>query len=278
MANPFASTSPTPGSFLPEEYIRSRSESRANILTLSLFAVTLACVLGAFVATKTQVQNLQARKARVNEQFRLAGEKIEQLKELERQQAQMMEKADITAALIEKVPRWAVLGEISLRVPKDMKLELLQIKSTRIEPPKPPPATKAPAVKSLTGKFAGAVKGESPKDPPPLPRAQAPRFEYALTIEGSAPRNNDIADFLTSLKLSPVLDKVETPFIREQRDGDREVRRFQITAVVRPSLDTAVLGSSLRQLVAARTEDLTGKPPSDAMATVNEGKAPEPKE
>jgi hypothetical protein len=143
-------------------------------------------------------------------------------------------------------------------VPDEMKLEVVQIKSTRIEPTKSPPPTKQPTVKSLTGKVAEAVKGEPAKEPE-APRPQAPRFEYALTIEGSAASNNDVADFLASLKASPVFDKVEMPFIREQRDGDRDVRKFQITAVVRADMDTQALGTSLRQLVATRTREVTGQ-------------------
>jgi Tfp pilus assembly protein PilN len=274
MANPFASVGPNHNSFLPEDYIKAKSESRANILTLGLFAVTLACVLGAFVVTKGMVQSVQARKARVNEQFSLAGKKIDQLKSLESQQAQMMEKAEITSALIEKVPRWAVLGEITLRMPTDMKLELLQVKSTRTEPPKPPPPTKATpsqGIKSLTSKVANAVKGEQPKEPE-RPKPQVVRFDYALIIEGSALRNNDVADFLASLKRSPVLDKVDMPYIREQRDGDRELRKFQITATIKNSLDTKVLADSLKTLVAERAAALAtrhdpAKPVADAPET-----------
>lgn len=263
MANPFANPTPAPNSFLPEEYVRARADSRANILTLSLFAVTLACVLGAFVVTKTTVQGVQERKSRVNESFELAGAKISQLKSLESQQAQMLEKAELTSALIEKGPRWAVLGEIALRVPEGTRLELMQIKSTRIEPPKPPPPTKnAPAVKSLTGKVADAVKGGQPAAEPEKPKPAAARFEYALTLEGTASNNNDVADFLASLKRSPVMDKVEMPYIKEQRDGDREVRKFQITATIRPSLDTATLSDSLRRLVAQRSAEVLGETPS----------------
>lgn len=263
MSNPFARVAPGPNSFLPEEYIRERSESRANVLTLSLFAVTLACVLGAFVVTLRQARELERRKTQVNERVELAGVRIEQLKELESQQAQMMEKAEITSALIEKVPRWTVMGEIALRMPRDMRLDLLQIKSTRIDPPKPPTPTKsakgakpvAPAsggVKSLTTKVTNAVKGKEPPKEPERPKPQAPRFEYALTIEGAAIRNNDVADFVESLKNSPVLDKVDMPFVKAQREGDRELRKFQITATVRTSVNTKELAESLRRLVDAR--------------------------
>lgn len=236
-------------SFLPEDYVAGKMETRANILVLTLFAVVLGSVLGAFVVTNKSVSALNARKERVNEAIRLAGQKIDQVKALENQRAQMMDKAEITSALIERVPRWAVVGEIALRAPKDMRLETLQIKSTRIDPPKAPPPAITPqtTVKSLTAK----VTGSAPKEPD-RPKPQAPRFKYALTIEGSAVNNNDVADFLGGLKESPTLDNVEMAYIREAKVGDTVVRQFQITAIVKNDVDGELLSASLKKLMNQR--------------------------
>lgn len=253
MGNPFSPAGPAHNSFLPEDYIRARAESRANIITLTLFAIVLSSVMGAFVVTKQSVEQVAKRKEFVNQQFQEAGKRIEQLKALEGQQAQMMEKAEITAALVEKVPRWAVLAELTFRMPTDMRLDSLVIKSTRpkVEAPPPSNAPKPPAIKSIAGKVAGAIKSEQKE--PERPRPQVPRFTYALTLEGTAVRNQDIADYLASLKESPVLDKVEMAFIREAKENDRDLRKFQITATVKSNLDTAVLADSLKNLVASRT-------------------------
>jgi Tfp pilus assembly protein PilN len=257
MGNPFSPAGPAHNSFLPEDYIRARAESRANIITLTLFAIVLSSVMGAFVVTKQSVEQVAKRKEFVNQQFQEAGRRIEQLKALEGQQAQMMEKAEITAALVEKVPRWAVLAELTFRMPTDMRLDSLVIKSTRpkVEAPVPTAASKPPAVKSIAGKVAGAIKGGEPKEPE-RPKPQVPRFTYALTLEGTAVRNQDIADYLASLKESPALDKVEMAFIREAKENDRELRKFQITANVKTNLDTSVLADSLKRLVGARTRQI----------------------
>ncbi|CAG0997457.1 hypothetical protein PHYC_02655 [Phycisphaerales bacterium] len=255
MSNPFGPVGPAHNSFLPEDYIRSKAEGRANIITLTLFAVVLAAVMGAFVVTKASVQQVAKRKSFVNQQFQEAGRKIDQLKALESQQAQMMEKAEITAALVEKVPRWAVLAELTLRMPTDMRLDSMVIKCTR---PKPEPqasatAPKPPPIKSIAGKVAGAIKGQPEKKEPDRPKPQVPRFTYSLTLEGTAMKNQDFSDYLSSLKSSPVLDRVEMAFIREVKEGDKEFRKFQVTAEVRTSIDTSVLSKSLQALVAART-------------------------
>jgi len=256
-SNPFRPPAPSHNSFLPEDYIRSKAETRANIITLTLFAIVLGAVMGAFVVTKSSVQQVAGRKAFVNQQFKEAGQKIEQLKLLESQQAQMMEKASITAALIEKVPRWALLAEITFRMPAEMRLDSLVVKSTRLEV-KPPEEVKPTGVKSLTGKAAAKIKGEKPKEPE-KPKPQAPRFTYLLTLEGSAVRNQDVADFHQSLKTSPVLDRVELSFIRDAKENKQDLRKFQFTAAVRSDLNTEELASSLKKLIAERTTMLAGE-------------------
>ncbi|MDX2131967.1 MAG: PilN domain-containing protein [Planctomycetota bacterium] len=266
MSNPYRPTGPGNTSFLPEDYIRSKAEGRANIITLTLFALVLAGVMGAFVVTKASVEKIAKRKEFVNQQFQEAEKKIAQLKSLESQQAQMMEKAEITSALVEKVPRWAVLGELTLRMPADMRLDSLVIKSTR---PKvevaPPPGAKPPAVKSLAGKFAAKVKPEA-KEPERV-KPQVPRFTYALTLEGTAVKNQDIADYLASLKQSPVLDKVEMAFIRESSERGSDYRKFQVTAQLRTELDTTGLAQSLSRLVAERTRWVAEQARADGAAS-----------
>ncbi len=254
-------------SFLPEEYVAAKSEARANILVLSLFAVVLAGVIGAFMVTIQEKITLERRIASVVEREKEAGARKEQLRELEKQRAQIMEKAEITAALFERVPRWTVLAEVTMRMPTAMRLDSLGIKSTRIEikPPAPPPGTPKPTAaqaKSLAAKAAAA----KPAVPAEKPKVLPPRFEYALTISGAADQNNDIADFLTSLKESPALDKVEMTFIREARQDDKDLRLFELTATIRTSVDPAALAASLKDLVAKRTELLAATEAAQAKA------------
>ncbi|MBX3384402.1 MAG: PilN domain-containing protein [Phycisphaeraceae bacterium] len=254
MVNPFQSPHPTPNTFLPEDYISRRTEVRANVLMLTLFAIVLAGVVGAFFVTNRHWQNLRVRQEVVSAEYAAEGKKIEQLKALENQRASMMEKAEITAALVEKVPRWAVLGELTLRMPQSMRLDNFLIKSTRHQPPQPAAPTKAAPqslVKSITG--TGAKKEEE------KPRILAPRFDYQVTVEGTAVENNDIADFLSSLKRSPVFDRVELQFIRDAKEGGRDMRKFQVTASLRTSIATGELSSSLKDLVAVRTASLTSQ-------------------
>jgi Tfp pilus assembly protein PilN len=263
VSNPFRPVAPASSSFLPEDYIARKTESRVNIMILTLFMLVMAGVVGAFLVTHKRGRLVRERQMLVNEQFVAEGKKIEQIRALENQRAQMMEKAEITAALLERVPRWAVLGEVTLRKPMSTTLDSLVIKSTRKEPPPPPAPTQKPppVVKSLADKVKGA-----PPPAPERPKVTAPIFTYAMTITGSADNNTEIADFLASLKKSPIFDNVELTFIKEAKEKEKVYRKFEITASIRTDTDTQVLAQSLQKLKADRTALLEGRTPETAPA------------
>ena len=272
MSNPFRPVAPSSNSFLPEDYVARKTETRVNVLILSLFALVMAGVVGAFVVTNQRWQKLRDQQTLVNEQFKLEGKKIEVLKGLEGQRAQMMEKAEITASLLDRVPRWAVLGEVTLRTPMGMRLDSLAIKSTRTDPVVVQTAPeKKPAVKTLADKIKGA-----PPPTPERPKVQPTMFTYAMTIVGGADHNAEVADFIGALKSSPIFDKVELTYIREATVQGRTFRKFELSANIRTDTDTAVLAASLQQLKAERTAALEGRvaPKGTETAGVVEGAAP----
>jgi len=269
------SSQPARNSFLPQDYINDRNDARANIFTLTLFAIVMAGVVGAFFVTNRHWRSLRDEQHAIDIEYEAESQKIEQLKALETQRASIMEKAEITAALIEKVPRWAVLGEVTLRMPTTMRLDLFTIKSSRMVKAAPAPAT-APGAKSapqsLVKKIAG--DGKDAKKPPERPKIEAPKFEYAMTIEGTADINNDITDFFARLKKSPVFDRVELAYIRDSKESGIDLRKFQITAAISANSKPDILAKSLQDLVNTRTaalssteSDKTKKPATDSQPT-----------
>lgn len=276
MKNPLAPTSPMQGSFLPEDYITRRNELRANLITLTLFAVVLAGVVGGFVVTTRSYHTVKAHRERVESAFKAESEKIEEIKKLESQRAQMMEKAEITATLSERIPRWALLGEVVLRMPKDMKLEIFHLKSKRVD--QNVTATGAApaklAVKNLKGDKAEKPDPKKKKDE--KPKVTPPKYEYTLVLSGSAEHNSDIADFLTALRASPVLESIDMNYIRESKEKDRELRKFEFTGTLRQRPDSEAIASSLRDLVAQRTaqakdDNQTAKPRKQTSAGNGKG-------
>ncbi len=232
-------TTEASGSFLPEDYIERKTASRATIIGLTLFGVVMFGVVGAFLVTNRRWSEIRAQQQKINEEYELEARKIEQLKSLEAQRAVMMSKAEITAALIEKVPRSILLAELITRMPRDITLLDLELKSKRLDTqPKTTDAAgagkqAAAKVKNLT---AAATKGKDDKAAEPT-KARAPRFDFTLTLSGVAANNNDIAEYLGQLQACPLLGTVELQYIKETIISDVGLRRFEIIAQLRPEAD-----------------------------------------
>lgn len=238
MTNPKHRPSAGNTSFLPEDYVQRRTEARTNLLTLSLFAVVLLGVVGAFLVTNRAWNTIRLEQEAINVEYTQEAAKIDQLKELERQREQMIEKAEITAALIERVPRSVLLAEIINRMPGEVTVLELELKSTRVDPAPPPapaaqgqPAKIAPKVRSLmdTGQGAAADAEAS--------KIRAPKYESAMRIVGVSRANEQIADYLQSLKSSPLLSRVELAYINEATIDKQAFRKFEVLATIRPDAD-----------------------------------------
>lgn len=228
------------GSFIPAEYIQERIELRANATNMLLFVVVMACVAGAFLVTHRQWNAVKDEQKTINALYQAETEKIEQLKKLETHRAEMIDKAEMTALLLEKVPRSVLMAEMINRLPDRVTLSELQIKSRRIveAPPKVKPGT--PAAQNLSSSKAGgagaaAVAGDDKAKPAPVVRP--PRMEYTLLVTGFAAGDVDVADFQKSLKDSPVLDRVDLVSSLQVKMDELQIRKFRIDALLKPNAD-----------------------------------------
>jgi len=254
MRNPFVQVKAGTGSFLPEDYITRKAELRASIISLTLFGVVMFCVVAAFFVTNREWLTVRAEQEAVNVMYTQEAQKIEQLKQMEAQRAQMLEKAEITTVLLEKVPRSVLLAELVTRMPEHAALLELRLESKRVEE-KPPPKKVQPhertptKIKSLSD--AGKKPGKSAPAPAPEPvKVRPPKFEYRLVAVGVAKENNDVADYLEKLRGCALLSGVELTYIEKTIINDQEFRKFELHAALRQDVDARTL---------ERKEDLAGK-------------------
>src|SRR5687768_945733 len=92
-------------SFLPEDYLEKRTQRRTNLICVSLFCVVMLGVVGAYFAVHRRGAQMRARLVEVNHRFEEAAKRLDQLEELQGRKQQMVHKAKVTAALLERVPR-----------------------------------------------------------------------------------------------------------------------------------------------------------------------------
>lgn len=219
------------GSFLPEDYVRSRTERRANLISLSLFGVVMLCVVGAFFATNGRWMEVRERRRVIDEHYQQQAVRIEQLKTLEAQREAMIAKAEITTTLVELVPRSVLLAELSRRLPGEMTMLGFELESVQVQADKTDAVVKkqkASGVRSLADGKGGSKAGAEEEEAPPEP----PRYRQTLTLEGVAIRNDDIAEYLSRLKDSELFETVELSYIKEAKVEGIDLRKFELVAKI----------------------------------------------
>jgi len=221
-----------PVSFLPEDYVRGKDEARWNIISLLLFGVVMVAVVSAFILTNRRWQSVRVDQEAIRTQFEEEAVKIATLEEIETQRVEMMDKASIVAALRDRVPRSLLLAELWRSKPSEATLTKVELEGERVKVRKQDaskPGSKS-AVASLRGGKTPA--GEDASDN--QERFAPPQFRHKLTIEGVAKENDQIADYLASLKASPLLLDVELQFINETVLEGQQLRKFRFTARLDP--------------------------------------------
>jgi Tfp pilus assembly protein PilN len=243
MWKPFVRADQQGASFLPQDYVARKAEMRANLICLGLFGVVMFCVVAAFFVTNRQWMQVRKAQAAITTQYTQEATKIEQLKLLEKEKSEMMDKAEITTALIEHVPRSILLAELITRMPDDITLLELSLISKRIKDTQPPPkdAKQGPQIKTLSSaaptKPAAGKDKPDPKDVPSAEKIIPPKFEYTLKMVGVARVNNNIADYIQSLKSCPLLENPDLKYIKEITIEKLDLRKFEIEVTIRKDAD-----------------------------------------
>jgi Tfp pilus assembly protein PilN len=228
------------GSFLPKEYVKGKSQLRANIMALMLFVLVLGGVVGAFIVNHQRWRRVHVEQKQVSAAFEEEAAKIKQLEELENQRVELIERAEVVTALKDRIPRSVLMGEIVRAIPDGLTLTTLNMEGERIKPPAPKADPKAATkTRTLKGKNVAAGKdGEGEED---KPKVLPPKFKFSLSIEGIANENDQVADFLTAIKASPLFDQVELPLIDETIIDKQSYRKFKVTMNLREQADARLV-------------------------------------
>jgi Tfp pilus assembly protein PilN len=224
----------TTTSFLPEDYLDQKAERRTNMISLSLFAIVMVAVFAAFLVTNRQWSQVKAARASVNEQYEQAAVQIETLNELEQQKNQMLSKARLAAALVERVPRSILLAELINRMPPRLGLLEFELKSQKVKA-----VRRAPTRQGATGRI-GPSRARTREEAEAMQedkKIEAPRYEVSLTLVGIAPTDVEVSQYITELNDYPLLEEVTLEYSEERKyDGDK-MRQFEITMTLDPRAD-----------------------------------------
>ena len=211
-------------SFLPEDYVERRIEQRTNFICLTLFVVVLGGVVAAWMVTARHEIELRDQRQQVNVSYTEAARRLEQLQQLEDRRSQMLRKAQVSASLIEPVPRTFLLADLINRMPPTMSLFEWDIHTKQAAAP----------VLARTSKSALSNKSDSKKkadEPAP------PRYIVTVTMTGVAPTDVQVAQYMAQLSRSPLLEDVNLVFSEEAKIEDQTMRRFRIDMSLKADAD-----------------------------------------
>lgn len=239
---------------LPEDYLVRRSQQRANVLCLILFAVVMAGVVGAAVMSEQKSARARRDREQVYVEYRRASELIARMQELEAKKNDVVSKAQMASELLERVPRSYLLAELTNALPASDSLTEVKLLTTQ---PKVVKATtkhkskfrarQAARAKTAKAKADADANTKTPvKRPPPLVMVEA---------IGLAQTDVHVAQFISRMHNCPLMRSVELGYSEQQQVGDAVVRKFLVTMQLDPKVTvTAATADAPGPAIAERTE------------------------
>ena len=229
-------SAPNQLSFLPDDYLERKARRRANILCGMLAVIVLGVIVSAFQYMEKITKAVEAKYTAVEQKYTDAARRIEKVNQMRAQQQQVVRRAELAASLVEKVPRSNILAEFVQAMPPGLSLLNLNMESRERSGPVPPSMTAFEQKKAaLEGRTANL---------PIAPKT----FDVFLKLEGVAPTDLQVGDFMEKLKRSTLFREVNliytesytpkaNPGVQTQGKGEEVIRKFQIELSINPSAE-----------------------------------------
>lgn len=214
-------------SFLPDDYLDNKAQRRANVICAILFLVTMVSIGFAFTTSERALKEVEQTHAKVDQEFTEAAKRIQQVQDMQEKQRTMAHQAELTASLIEKVPRSLILAKVTNALPSGCSLMDFALESRKRTAPTG--ARTAYEAKRAESNLMGQV-------------ADAKVYDVALKVTGLAPTDVQVAEFLRKLKGVPLFRDVNLIISDWEKAGDKksqelQYRKFQIEMTLDPNVD-----------------------------------------
>ena len=244
---------PRNDSFLPEDYLQKKIATRTNAICITLFALVMAGVVAAFLVTDRQRGEVRELQAKVNEQFREAALRIEQLEQLQADKKLMKQRAKVAEVLIERLPRSVILAELTNRMPATLSLTDFEMK-TEVLRIAPRPKTSLQREAEKNQKKRKSLEDKNAVEIKPT--------ELQLTLVGVAPTDLEVSQFMTSLNQHELFKNINLAYSEDTKVEEQSMRKFELEMVLNQN-------ASLKRLDAG--EDLAMDPMGDTIEINDQG-------
>jgi hypothetical protein len=208
--------------FVPDDYVQKKESLRANTFYLVLFLIAMSALAGTFAVIKMRQKAALADQVAVSKRMDDAKKTIAQLEELQAKKKQMMKNVLLTAELVEPVPRSILLAALTNNLPAGTSLKVVDIVQQT-------PAAAAPAAGQ--SKYDAAKKASEKTTEPKVSPEML--LETQIAIEGIAPSDIEVAQYIARLTNSILFEKVALVQSKESSVETETLREFKLTAMLK---------------------------------------------
>jgi hypothetical protein len=208
--------------FVPDDYVQKKESLRANTFYLVLFLIAMSALAGTFAVIKVRQRTALGEQIAVSKRMDEAKKAIAQLEELQNKKKHMMKNVLLTAELVEPVPRSILLAALTNNLPAGASLKVVDIRQIQ------------PLVTSSGGqesKYEMAKKNIAQADESKASLEKL--LETQIAIEGIAPSDIEVAQYISRLTGSILFDKVALVQSKECTIEKDMLREFKLTAVLK---------------------------------------------
>jgi len=239
-------------SFLPEDYLARRVARRTNIICITLFAVVLAGVVGAWFVTTRQHGQIADQREEVAAAYDHAAKQLQQVEELSQKREQMVRKASITSQLKERVPRSLILAELINHMPMTLSLIELELEAKDAAPAEAPRTSLARARARL------AEKQDVGDDVVPV--------ITVLNLTGVAPSDTEVSQFLRELREHELFVGESLQYSEQVEIEKQPMRKFRIELEINPAVDVSNIEPTRIARQELKMDPMGGERDLDAVA------------
>ncbi len=220
--------------FLPEDYLENKARQRMTVIGLVLFVLVVSGVGFGFVLSNQRQQRMQDRINVVNQKLTAADDTLKKLEELDKKRLQMLDKAKISALLMEPVPRSLILATITNNLPSDCALTDFNLVSKEIKK-SPAPKAKTTRTSRSSSSSSGSSSAAKTKKPEETTEDAVKEYESTIQITGLASDDHKVAQLISNLNRSSLFSSVDLLYSEEHQLEQMNLKRFVIKTVIAPS-------------------------------------------
>ncbi len=215
--------SPNELNFLPDDYLAKKAQRRNNVMCAGIFAA-FAVAVGVTLFFESGVKSrLKEREASAETKYAEAAQRITQVQEMQEKQRRMARQAELTASLLEKIPRSYLLAEFTNALPAGVSLLDFNLVSMARQPV-------VVAATRLEQNQAKAVEEEA-----------APRvYDVRMQLTGLAYNDVQVAQYIRKLSESKLLEQVSLKLVEEHKQDRAKLRQFQLEMRLNPAAELRI--------------------------------------